>query len=401
MASASVVKRRTSWFVRVTGARGERERWVRAGATKREAEQLRTQILADMAGGRPRPVVASGRSGFAEVSERWWSDYAEVHVTLNTRRSYAYEVKALREWFGSQPIGEIDLGAIDEMIGALVRAGAAPQTTRHRVNRLRQILTWGASRGLCETPPARIKTPKVKRVIEPLPLRPAELEALLSEAPTPWGALFATIAMHGLRPGEARFLRWGDISRGRLHIRGAIDSVGEEHEPKASSTRAVPLDPFAAELLAELPSGAPADRVFPGLELPQATAELRAALLRADVAGAQWRVLYDLRHTYATLNILLAVGPATLARRMGNSVKVCMDTYVAWWEDLAPDAEVTVSGALGRRPVVDGYTSGVPEEWKYPANAERETGLEPATFSLEGRRRRLRKIVLERPNEHD
>ena len=76
-------------------------------------------------------------------------------------------------------------------------------------------------------------------------------------------ALFATIALHGLRPGEARFLRWGDIARGRLHVRGAIDSLGEEHEPKASSTRTVPLDPVATGFLAELGGGEPTARVFP------------------------------------------------------------------------------------------------------------------------------------------
>ena len=384
MASASVIKRRSSWYVRVTGRRGEKESWIRAGATKREAETLRAQILTELGDGVPAPRAPTGASGFDEVAERWWADYAEVHVSANTRRSYACEVKALREWFGAQPVGTIDLAAIDEMITALVRAGAAPQTIRHRVNRLRQILGWAAARGLLAAPPGRIRTPKVKRTTEPLPLRPAELEGLLDEAPAPWGALFATIALHGLRPGEARFLRWGDIARGRLHVRGAIDSLGEEHEPKASSTRTVPLDSVAAGLLAELGGGEPAARVFPNLDLKGANHELRAALTRAAVADAEWRILYDLRHTYATLSILLGVGPATLAHRMGNSVKVCMDTYVAWWEDLAPDADVTISGTLRRRPVVDGYPPGVPEHWKTPANGERETGLEPATLSLEG-----------------
>ena len=384
MASASVIKRRSSWYVRVTGRRGEKESWIRAGETKREAEKLRAQILTELADGVPAPRAPTGASGFDEVAERWWADYAEVHVSANTRRSYACEVKALREWFGAQPVGTIDLAAIDEMITALVRAGAAPQTIRHRVNRLRQILGWAAARGLLAAPPGRIRTPKVKRTTEPLPLRPAEVEGLLDEAPAPWGALFATIALHGLRPGEARFLRWGDIARGRLHVRGAIDSLGEEHEPKASSTRTVPLDSVAAGLLAELGGGEPAARVFPNLDLKRANHELRAALTRAAVADAEWRILYDLRHTYATLSILLGVGPATLAHRMGNSVKVCMDTYVAWWEDLAPDADVTISGTLRRRPVVDGYPPGVPEHWKMPVNGERETGLEPATLSLEG-----------------
>ena len=45
MASVSVIKRRSSWFVRVTGRRGEKERWIRAGATRRDAEKLRAQIV--------------------------------------------------------------------------------------------------------------------------------------------------------------------------------------------------------------------------------------------------------------------------------------------------------------------------------------------------------------------
>ena len=54
MASASVIKRRSSWYVRVTARRGEKESWIRAGATKREAEKLRAQILTELADGVPR-----------------------------------------------------------------------------------------------------------------------------------------------------------------------------------------------------------------------------------------------------------------------------------------------------------------------------------------------------------
>jgi len=390
MASATIRQARGKWYIRVTAGRGEPEQWSTALERKQDAVRELAQVRANLAReAEPFPPPAPGTLGFDELADRWWSAYAEVHVTRNTRRSYASEVRALKEWFGGQATGTIDLVAIDELVSALSRAGASPQTTRHRINRLRQILRWGAERRLLAVAPPPVKTPRVKRQAEPMPLTPPELEALMAEAPEPWGALFATIALHGLRPGEARGLRWRDLSRGWLHVREVIDSKGLTHEPKAGSVRSVPLDPLAAGLLAELPAGQPEDLVFSflGADLKNATRELRGALRRARVPGAEARILYDLRHTYASIAITLGVQPVTLARRMGNSVPVAMSTYVRYWEDFAPDADVLISGGLAlhrRGQVGAGWDVPIPESWKIPANGKRETGLEPATLSLEG-----------------
>jgi integrase len=395
MASATLRRSHGKWYIRVTGERGAPERWSTAFERKQEAERELARVRANLSReAEPFPPPSAGTLGFDQLADRWWTAYAEVHVTPNTRRSYAYDLRALKEWFGGQAIGTIDLVAIDELVSALTRAGASPQTTRHRINRLRQILRWAAERRLLAEAPPPVKTPRIKRQAEPLPLTPPELEALLAEAPAPWGALFATIALHGLRPGEARGLRWRDLSHGWLHVREVIDSEGLLHEPKAGSVRSVPLDPEAARLLAELPTGQPEALVFAflGSNLKPATRELRAALRRAGVPGADARILYDLRHTHASIAITLGVQPVTLARRMGNSVPVAMSTYVRYWEDFAPDADVLISAGFSpdRRGQVGGnWDAIIPTTGRYLqiASGRRDSNPRPSAWKAGGLRR--------------
>lgn len=369
--------------MRVTRGRGEPEQWIRAGTTQREANRVLATVQAELSrSNTPLPSPTSPVK-FVDLAERWWREYAMVHLTANTRRAYRSEVDAVKEWFAGDRADAIGLAQLDEMVAALVEAGASPQTISHRTVRVRQILTWGHARGVVPSVPPRVKSPKVKRQREPMPLRPDELARLLDACEPPWRAFFATVAFHGLRPGEAKALSWPDIGHGRLWVRLAIDSMGEEHEPKASSARVLPLDPIAAALLAELPQTS--ERIFPGLDLVAANRELRAALDRAGVP-AEGRILYDLRHTYATLAILLGVSPATLARRMGNSVKIAMGTYVAWWEDLAPDADVVVSGALPSGNGRGGWPQEIPDEWKPPANGAIGEAQTQAEVSATGRK---------------
>ncbi|MFN8109289.1 MAG: hypothetical protein U0Y82_05505 [Thermoleophilia bacterium] len=128
---------------------------------------------------------------------------------------------------------------------------------------------------------------------------------------------------------------------------------------------------MAAGLLAELEPAGPTEPVFPGLTTALANREFRAALRRAGVASPDAHELYDLRHTYASISIIQGVRPVTLAKRMGNSVPVAMNTYVRFWETLSPDADVVISGLLSgarRGRVGDSSDAHIPAQWKTPAN---------------------------------
>jgi integrase len=386
MASATIVKRRDRFHIRITGRRGEGEQWLPAHAHRSEAERELVAVRAQLARADEGPSVPDGSVAFGVAAERWFARYAGLHVTKNTLRSYRSDLDAVKEWFGtSTPIGHITTPLIAEFVFAMHEAGAAPQTTRHHVNRVMQVLKFAVEQGDLATAPSRPKLPKVKRVRPPLPLRPNELAALLAEAVQPWRSLFAMAALHGLRTGEARGLRWGDIRRGRLYVARTLDSVNELHEPKTGS-RSLPVDPVALAILAELPRGDADEAIFPEVrsDTHEAHLELRATLKRAGVARAVEREMYDLRHTYACFQISQDVQPVPLAKWMGNSVPVLMSTYAVYWEDLSPQGELVASGMLSPTAVGEGSAANIPDEWKSPANGERETGLEPATLSLEG-----------------
>ena len=364
-------------LVTATSVLGSSARWsLPSGGFRRkqDAQRFLVEVRQRLAAGEDPLPSAPCDPAFDEVVEQWWEAYAEVHVSANTRRAYRSDVRQLTAWFGSEPIDTIDLMATNELIARLVREGASPQTVRHWVNRLYQILRWAHERQLLAALPPRPKTPRVKRLREPMPLTAPELEALLEETPAPWGAYFAVLALHGLRPNEGRALRWHDLAQRRIFVEATLDSVQEEHEPKAGSRRSIPLDPVAADLLRDLAMSAhPSHRVFAflGEDLRAADLQLRAALRRADVAHAEERILYDLRHTYASIAITLGVRPATLAKPMGNSVKVCMDTYVRWWEQFSPDADVLISASLAssrRFTVGSDPLDDFAGAWKDPAN---------------------------------
>ncbi len=390
MASATIAKRRDRFYVRVTGKRGEKETWGPSGgfARKQDADRQLIQVKARLARTEvPFPVstAAVGSMPFSELADTWFKTYAEAHVTANGVRGYRSDVGLLKDYFGDFPVGQIEVLQVDALVVALIDAGASPQTIRHRINRLKQIIAWGSERDLVARPLPRIKTPKVKRQSEPLPLRPHELVALLDEAPAPFGAVFAVTALHGLRPGELLALRWKDLTRPRLYVRLTKDSTGAVHEPKTGETRSLPLDPAVVPFLRDLPGGQPDDVVFPHLTTKRAQKELRAALTRAGVARADERVLYDLRHTYASIAINKRMDPSTVAHRLGNSVAVCLAYYAQWWEDVSPDGATVLSDhldGLGRGPVGDAPIKEEPLPWEAPAHKERATGLEPATLSL-------------------
>jgi len=401
----SIRQSRGRWYLRITGRRGEKERLVPSGgfATKAEATRELTAARAREASAMsPEPPRAVGRMPFRELADLWWTGHAEVHVSANTRRGYRSLLKRLKEWFDEDlPVGAIGLVQVEEFIAALLQGGASSQTVTHHVNLLKQIVDWGAhpARGFVAKALPSITKPKLKRESEPLPLKPDELARLIDTAPAPFNAVLAMAALHGLRPGELLALRRCDVTRDRLHVRLTKDSTGATHEPKTGEARSLPLDPTVLPLLRDVPfHGDPTAPIFPRLTTKRAQKEMRAALGAAGIPRGKERILYDLRHTYASIAIsALRVDPATLANRMGNSTDVLWKHYATYWEGLSPSGKAVLSDAFksrrrglrlpfGRKRVGSNGAPDAPLPWEIPANEERTTGFEPATFGLGSRR---------------
>lgn len=162
----------------------------------------------------------------------------------------------------------------------------------------------------------------------------------------------------GMRPPEAKNLRWRDIAirkddQGRtlvvLHVRGkgkfrdlvAAGNVAEYLERVRSLSKATGLDDFVFTT----DKGAPASTLYESL----IESLLEKSELRVSGSG-KLRSTYCFRHTYATFRLTEGVDVYFLAKQMGTSVKMIEDHY----GHITPvkNAERILQGLPGWEPIV-------------------------------------------------
>ena len=154
---------------------------------------------------------------------------------------------------------------------------------------------------------------------------------------TPDYPLWHTLAMTGMRRGEACGLQWGDVDTGSgtLTVRRSrvpVGSVVYEQTPKTRKTRVVDLDPDTVAVLKELHERQRKARVVTLLDDSKNyifTADdgqpthpnLVTRSFAAAVAAAGLRAirLHDLRHTWASLAIDAGVPISVVSARLGHA----------------------------------------------------------------------------------
>jgi integrase len=130
------------------------------------------------------------------------------------------------------------------------------------------------------------------------------------------GAIYLTAAFTGLRRGELIALRWRDVdfAGSILRVRASY-SFGVLSSPKSGRARVVPMAPDVAEVLARLGQRGRwttgDDLVFPGSlgSHLDGTALYRRYIKALARAGLRPLRFHDLRHTFGTRTIAVAVHP--------------------------------------------------------------------------------------------
>jgi integrase len=179
--------------------------------------------------------------------------------------------------------------------------------------------------------------------------------------------LWLTLAMTGLRRGEALALRWVDVDldRARLSVRRSlvpINGTVEVHEPKTSrGRRLVALDPFTVSVLkawgrrqkeehlewgpAWTDSGLLFTRADGKLIHPERVSKAFRAAVKKN--GLPQIHLHDLRHTHATLALEAGVHPKVVSDRLGHStVAITLDIYSHVIPALSEEAAATVAAMV-------------------------------------------------------
>jgi len=339
-------KNRAGWYP-VMSLPGNKKKWLRRCATKREAEKLLAQEVAKFqaCGWCPPTEVV-----FRDFAERWLRDCVEGKLKPSTAHGYRSSLRAhLLPAFGAYRLDRITPEVVQDFVMGRLRDQMNHSTLNRLIRQLHTILERARRwRYVVENAAAIVERPRVrKRQMEHL--RPEEIGPFLQAAPPDRQLLFKTAILTGLRMGELLAMKWEhlDWQSGRYHVteslwrgRGGFQFVSPKTE---TSRRTIRLQPG---LLLDLRSHRASRDLLRanfgdeyenhGLIFCQANGRPLDArnILQRDFWGTLRRAglrkirFHDLRHTFAVLLIAQSAHAKVIQEAMGHSsITVTMNTY--------------------------------------------------------------------------
>ncbi len=328
MARGSIIKRQSGNYAIVYYVDGK-QRWETIGPSRRDAERALTARKREVDTGTWREPSSETLASYAE---RWLAHRDPARVQAGRTRlapsTFAEYRRALLTHvsprLGERTLASLRTEDVDAFIAELEAEGKAPGTVRNILTPLRKMLGDAVRQGrLLANPAARADLPPVQdfagkeiprehaNAIRAALVDLAPVDPLRNEPDLFFACFFDVALGTGLRLGELRALRWGDVDRDRRVIR--IERAFSRRELKRPKTdagiRSVPLFGSVDEALRELAARAvergryaPDELIFAtihGTPLHESNFNRRVwhpALERAGLGGGGYR-FHDLRHT--------------------------------------------------------------------------------------------------------
>src|SRR5262245_59810774 len=230
----TVIKRGSKWSVVIELDRdplsGKRRREWRSGfKTRREAEEARVRILADLQRGEH---VSPDKVTVANFLDDEWLPAMRSSLRPLTYDGYRLDVRRVCEVIGDRRLQSLTPAMLNQLYGALSER-LAPRTVRGVHTVLRQALADAVAwQRLPRNPADRAKPPSLALVgdMPPRTWSARQLEVFLAHVRDDrLCAAWRVAAMTGIRRGELLGLGWDavDLDTGRLAItRALIEGTG-------------------------------------------------------------------------------------------------------------------------------------------------------------------------------
>jgi integrase len=325
--------------------RGYKVRWRDSAGRSRRKTVLRQRDAISLDGEMKRKkqmgeliVHERGRETLEDFWTLWWRRYALVHLTPRSQTDYQWLwCKHLEPHVGRYRLRDLQPEHVAELTSRLSQT-LAPSTVRKCLAVLQGVLQRAVEwKYIGANPAAGTRKPRLVQR-EGCGLTADELAALTTELPDLRSqAIVRTLASSGMRPGELRALRWGDVHHGEIVVTRAAsrDAIGPT---KTGARRQIELRPGASSALNEwrLARGRaidPRGLVFPGADGKLWTDAgyrmwsrqvFQPAAARAGLKGI---VVYDLRHTFVSTLIAENRDVITIADQAGHSPTMTLSTY--------------------------------------------------------------------------
>ena len=331
-------------FNKIQNKKKPNEIWYRSKCVYESSEaawlalQQRLHDVAEY--GAPAVAAAQAIPTFAELAEKWIGKVVPATCKPSTALDYRIILdKHLLPVLGPKPVDQISRWDVKDLLLGKLGAGLASSTVTHIKNVISGVMATALDAGYIAGNPAKDlgrlwrDKPRGKDVC---PFTRQELETLLNhfrQHQPHYFPFIATLALSGMRAGEAAGLKWEDIDYGRqtIHIKRSLSRM-KLGTPKNSKTRKVAMASALARILKDhrintvRESLARGDGKVPDFVFTNQSGGLldinpfRARVWKPAIEAARLpaRRIHDLRHTYATLRISRGDNIADVSAQLGH-----------------------------------------------------------------------------------
>lgn len=342
-----------------------KQSWVSGFKSESDARKARHIAESDKAKGK---FVNPHTMTFAELLEEWL-EFKRHQIKPNTLDIYEKNVRKLTPRIGSLRLQEIKRADVEKLYRELSQNGSE-RSTELSANyvkligkSVRESLTWAVKRDYIAKNPA-IDVPYPKNYTKtPEPYSREEIEIFFTEARKHrLFFLFFLSANTGARIGELVALRWSDFDGKKLDISKTRTRIGKRlHENSPKTARGIRSVHLSGEVIEEFsahrkrqiaerlahPEWQDSDYIFTrdnGIPLePDTGSKLFAKI--SQRAGLRHNRLHDLRHHHITQLVTAGIPPHIVAKSVGDTVAVILETYShTSEEDLKSASEAYSSG---------------------------------------------------------
>lgn len=312
--------------------------------TLRAAKQWRTEALVAVRRGelhaqRSTPTVSEGLDALLEgMQDGQVRTRSGTPYKPGTIRTYRY---AIRDWWtprlGHLRLHEVQRRDVQAVIDRMHRDGCSASMIRNTIDPLRVMFRRAIRADLItRTPCEYLDVPAGRKAPRRAALKAEGVAQLLDALPDTDRALWATAFYAGLRRGELRALRWGDVDLDGsvIHVRRSWDDVEGEQAPKSfAGIRDVLVLPQLAQELAR--HGLDTGRTGDALVFGRTDSEPFARQTASRTARETWKAaklegvtLHHARHCAASFMVAAGLDVKSVQTYLGHSdSRITLDLY--------------------------------------------------------------------------
>ena len=315
---------------------------------RKKAEKLRGQVLNGIDIGSLRMEAKSALKDAYTLGDYLKNVYlTEIRERLSSHKRIKYIIKHnFKDWYAVD-IGRIDKHMMDKYINSELKRGIADRTINRSILAIKGVINHAVDKEVIESSGiAKVKQRKVDRkgVLRYLS---ADEESRLLKALDGYGGagkyikpLVILLLNTGLRPNEAKQLKWSDIQNGQIRVVGDNSKNGQTRYVPFEDVLKIELDRWAEE------SGSDGYIFKSSKGGHIQSTETIWRQVRDDAKLESFR-MYDLRHSYASTLVMLGADLYAVSQLLGHSSIEMTQIYA----HLSPDhLRSTVSLLSNRKP---------------------------------------------------